>query len=380
MGQVTEPAPRGGQILASIAPGEWNITWVRDMAYADGRPREERPLRRGEGGARVPDGRDGRARTSRTSAAPYQISVCRYYGDGTEWSDSNTDGPNIEFDGFGLFLWALDEYVKASGDTASLTTWWPTVKSKVADVLVSLQEPSPGSSPPTRRSGRCTGTASSEHFAYTTIAAANGLCSAVAPRDAGGRSRPSATTYLTAGPKARDAVLKSLRAPDGTIAQSTESLASGSAWLDAPSIEAINFGLFDPTRGTAHATLSVDRDRPRAAERARASCATRAGHVLRRRSGSSSTCASERALELHGETANQTSLFAWNTDQAIDNFGELSELHDPTTADYAGRVADGRLRRRGVPHRAGRSRHAGHADVWVVRERARAPRRCRCTG
>ncbi len=34
MGQVTEASPAGGQILAAIAPGEWNITWVRDMAYA----------------------------------------------------------------------------------------------------------------------------------------------------------------------------------------------------------------------------------------------------------------------------------------------------------------------------------------------------------
>ena len=57
--------------------------------------------------------------------APYQISVVRYYGDGTEWSDSNSNGPNVEFDGFGLFLWELAEYVRASGDTASLTAWWP---------------------------------------------------------------------------------------------------------------------------------------------------------------------------------------------------------------------------------------------------------------
>lgn len=35
---------------------------------------------------------------------PYQASVCRYYGDGTEWSDGDND-PNIELDGFGLLLW-----------------------------------------------------------------------------------------------------------------------------------------------------------------------------------------------------------------------------------------------------------------------------------
>jgi MYXO-CTERM domain-containing protein len=43
-----------------------------------------------------------------------------------------------------------------------------------------------------------------------------------------------------------------------------------------------------------------------------------------------------RALELQGNASYSQSLFAWNVDQASDNFGELSELHDPTTADYAG--------------------------------------------
>jgi len=45
---------------------------------------------------------------------------------------------------------------------------------------------------------------------------------------------------------------------------------------------------------------------------------------------------SDRAFSLGGETSLSTSLFTWNTDQAVDNFGELSELHDATTADYAG--------------------------------------------
>ena len=34
MGQVTESGAAGGQILAAITPGEWNISWVRDMAYS----------------------------------------------------------------------------------------------------------------------------------------------------------------------------------------------------------------------------------------------------------------------------------------------------------------------------------------------------------
>ena len=34
MGQVREPGPGNGQILASLLPGIWNVSWVRDAAYA----------------------------------------------------------------------------------------------------------------------------------------------------------------------------------------------------------------------------------------------------------------------------------------------------------------------------------------------------------
>ena len=33
--------------------------------------------------------------------------LVRYYGFGVEETDFNDFGPNLEFDGFGLFLWAL---------------------------------------------------------------------------------------------------------------------------------------------------------------------------------------------------------------------------------------------------------------------------------
>ncbi len=104
MGQVQESGGGQGQILASVAPGQWNIAWVRDMAYATvGLVKSGHYA---EAKAAIAFQMSAQAGTYQSYVgAPYQISVVRYYGDGTEWSDSNSDGPNIEFDGFGLFLW-----------------------------------------------------------------------------------------------------------------------------------------------------------------------------------------------------------------------------------------------------------------------------------
>ena len=334
MGQVQETGSAQGQILASVAPGQWNIAWVRDMAYAT--VALARSGHYAEAKAAIAFQMAAQAGTYQQQVgAPYQISVCRYYGNGTEWSDSNTDGPNIEFDGFGLFLWELQEYVKASGDMASLATWWPTVKSKVADVLVSLQE-STGLVKPDSSIWEVHWNGQQKHFAYTTITAANGLCAASGLATTAGDAS-SATTYLTAGQKARDALLPNLRAPSGALAQSTEALASGSGWLDAAVMEAIDFGLVDPTRHTATATLAAI-ESGLVPQSGRGFMRSDAGDSYSSNEWVFIDLRAERALELQGDASYQSSLFAWNVEQASDNFGELSELHDPVTADYAGQA------------------------------------------
>jgi len=333
MGQVTEASPAGGQILASIAPGSWNITWVRDMAYST--VALVKTGHYAEAKAAIAFQMGATANTYESYVGkPYQISVCRYFGNGTEQSDSNSDGPNIEFDGFGLFLWELDQYVTASGDTASLAQWWPTVKSKVADVLVSLQDPTTGLIAADSSIWEVHWDGQQKHFAYTTTTAANGLCSASRLATAAGDTA-DVPTYLTAGAAARDALLHSLRAPNGTIVQSLEGLQAGSGYIDAAAIEAINLGLFDPTRGTALATL----------DSIKANLVPPSGRgFMRDQSGSTYDSSEwvfidlrmERAMELIGDTTDQASLFTWNTYQGYDNYGELSELHDPVTANYTG--------------------------------------------
>ncbi|HEX7664993.1 MAG TPA: glycoside hydrolase family 15 protein, partial [Polyangiaceae bacterium] len=331
MAQVAETGTPNGQILAAIAPGMWNITWVRDMAYATvalaktGHYAEAKRALAFQMGANV-----GGYQTQ--VGVPYQISVVRYFGNGTEESDSNENGPNIEFDGFGLFLWALSEYVTASGDTATLNTWWPTIEAKVADVLVHLQEPT-GLIAADSSIWEVHWNGQQKHFAYTTITAANGLCAAAHMATALGNAADH-DKYLAAGQKARDAILAQLRAPDGTIGQATETIAAKTHWLDAAAVEAMNFGLVDPKKHSAAATLSS----------LQRGLVPPSGQGFMRNDDGAYYDSQEwvfvdfragRALELNGDSLS-SSLLQWNVAQAVDNFSEFSELHDATTADYAG--------------------------------------------
>ena len=133
-----------GQIIAALPPGEWNISWVRDGSYSIlaldrlGLFKEARNalsfMLNAKSGHYVryiyKDGKDYGV------GVPYQISVCRYFGDGKEETDFNSDGPNIELDGFGLSLIALCDYVKRSGDVKFFKENYQVFASKVADVII----------------------------------------------------------------------------------------------------------------------------------------------------------------------------------------------------------------------------------------------------
>ena len=332
MAQVAEAGKPRGQIVASIAPGKWNITWVRDMAYAtvalarSGHVAEAKAALAFQMSATV-------GAYQQQVGAPYQISVVRYFGDGSEESDSNQDGPNVEFDGFGLFLWALDEYVSASGDTAALAQWWPVVKAKVADVLVKLQEPT-GLIAADSSIWEVHWNGKQRHFAYTTITAANGLCAAA--RLAGkAQDVTSGSAYLAAGQRARDALLTSLRAPDGTLGQSVEGLAAGTGWLDAAVVEAINFGLVDARRHTARASLR-SLTQGLVPPSGRGFMRSDVGDWYSSQEWIFVDLRASHALDLHGDGTTSAAVFGWNVAQASENFRQLSELHDRVTADYAG--------------------------------------------
>ena len=120
-----------GLIVASLPDGVWFTPWVRDMAYAVvalarmGHRSEARAGLLAYFNAQP----TGKMRAS-TEDADYQISVVRYFGDGSEEPFFTQEGgTNIEFDDWGLALWVLGEYLRQYDDPALLKV--PTYRGRL---------------------------------------------------------------------------------------------------------------------------------------------------------------------------------------------------------------------------------------------------------
>ena len=344
MGQAWETTDRSkGQILASLPPGMWSISWVRDMAYAvvglvrSGHFTEAKAALEfqllAESGNYVTFEHNGVQQTG--VGHDYQISVCRYYGNGKEESDWDYNGPNVEFDGFGLFLWSLGEYVKASGDTSIVQDYWDTIKDKIADVLVKLIMPN-GMIAADSSIWELHWNGQQKQYTYTSVTAAKGLCEASQLALGLGKIEDSdswanATHTITAG-------IKNTVVTNNFLAQSVEELANNSGYVDASVIEAFRWGLFDPAGIIAKTTIQGLLDELTVPN----------GIGIARNDDGGSYDSAEwvfmdlrmaGALRNSGVTANQEKadlLIDWITAQAINNMGLISELHTREGSNYDG--------------------------------------------
>jgi hypothetical protein len=251
----------GGAVLASLPPGEWTYGWPRDGAYAIVAMAELGLVDESREALRFfLDAEGGRFKNwneFQPAGFPnYVVSLTRYAGFGVEETDFNDFGPNLEFDGFGLALWALRERELRTGDVSFVDARWDTISSLIADPLVALIDPATGllrrdsSIWETHWNGR------ERAWAYTNITAVRGLCDAADMAQRRG-DVARAASYRTAGQALRRAIAEKLTDPSGALASNREELLSGRGYFDAAVVEAISMGLFDPNGRIATATLDA---------------------------------------------------------------------------------------------------------------------------
>ncbi|MCP3143942.1 glycoside hydrolase family 15 protein [Pyxidicoccus xibeiensis] len=339
-----------GAVLASLPPGQWTYAWIRDGAYAaaamatlgmqdDARDALEYYLKADSG--RFRDWKELQS----YSMPPYLITLTRYHGFGVEETDFNEFGPNIEFDGFGLFLWALRHYENVTGDRTLVDQHWPAVSTKVADALLALIDPETGLIRPdssiweTHWSGR------QRSWAYTSLTAARGLCDAswLAQRK-GDTDR--ALRYRNAGEAIRLAMAEKLTDGNFALGSNLEEVRTGRGYWDAAVFDAFAFGLFDPEGKIAQATFSgldLRLSSPAGAGWQRND--DRYDHTGR---SDLSPWGSEYdsaewvivslrgavARRLAGDTERADRVLKWVTDQSLKNYLTISETYDEMEGTY----------------------------------------------
>jgi hypothetical protein len=234
MGQAED-----GQIVASIPPGHWNISWVRDMSYALVAMSEDGAFEQAKRGLEFLFGRDHQCRYEKEVGVPYQISVVRHYGDGTEEADVEDGSPNIEFDGFGLALWALERYVDRSGDLELAKHHWKTITEKVGDAILSVVDENNGLIG--RDSSIWERHLPGRQFTYTSAACERGL-RAIADVAAKLGDDGAERRYREAADRLRAAIREHV-VGEAILGYASEPLAERT--YDASTIEVVNWGLLD---------------------------------------------------------------------------------------------------------------------------------------
>ncbi|MFH1463255.1 MAG: hypothetical protein ABIO70_02610 [Pseudomonadota bacterium] len=348
MGQVAEEGAAHGQILASLplSAGSggfshtWNIAWVRDGAYA---------IRALTAAGHLQEAGDALAFLLQDKAGGYRdyvngddysVSLCRCYGDGSEWSDEDENGPNIEFDDFGLTLWALGAWVAAGGSLEALGIDVDgVVFHKLANVLMGLREQEvfgEGLLPADSSIWERHWNGHQKHFTYSSVWAVAGLRAA---QDLWtlwtGDERPHHDIYRMRATEIRDAACAWLRDGDGALSGNLEELTQGWGYDDLAAVDAFSNGALDAAGATAAASFT----------RWEEHLAVPSGHGFKRNDDGDTYDEQEwvmvdlRLAEAYRRACrpgDAQALEDWITQQALQNHWTIPELMHPETGDYEG--------------------------------------------
>lgn len=332
MGQVRETGAPEGQIIASLPPGQWDVAWLRDGLLATralietGHYAEaERAL---EFFLRGPVG-DYQAYVGR----PYALSVCRYYGNGREESDTNARGPNVELDGFGMYLETLAAFVRAAPDgPAWLTRNFQRIDDGVAGVLVDFRDPQTGlvAADSSIWESHWDG-GGRQRWAYTSGTAVIGLESWASV--IGALADPA--RYVTRAGEIRAAMQSQLGSPMGASVEQRSR--PGGDFADAQVAMILGPQTIAPSSAQGAATLDFLRSRLFLAGTTRRGYKRNDdGDVYDEREWIVIDLALANAERDRGRASDADALVGWVTGQAMQNFLVIPELFDQTDARYAG--------------------------------------------
>jgi MYXO-CTERM domain-containing protein len=345
MGQVVEEGDAYGQLPASLplAAGEggfahtWNIAWVRDGAYAIRGLTEAGYLDEAEAALAFLLQDKANDYKDYVQGLDYSVSVCRCYGDGSEWSDSDHNGPNVEFDNFGLLLWALGEWVDGGGDIAFVQERREVIFDRLADVLAQLiQQDANGQGLiiPDSSIWERHWNGQQKHFTYSSTWAVRGLREAAELADAIGDG-DRADWYRRTADGVAEAMCTWLRDGDGALAGNLEELQQGWGYDDLAAVDAFNNGSIDAAGTVAEASFA----------RWNAQLAVPSGHGYKRNDDGDAYDEQEwimvdlrmsEALRRGCRADEGQAIEDWITQQALENNLIIPELLDPSTGDYNG--------------------------------------------
>lgn len=346
MAQVREEGAAEGQIPASLSIGAdaggfghiWNIAWVRDGAYAirgldaAGHPEEAEAalafLLQDKAGTLLEEvGED------------YAVSLCRCYGNGDEWSDEAWDawgnplGPNVEFDNWGLLLWALAEHVRAGGDLSFVESRREVVFDRLADILVRQVDPETGLIRADSSIWEVHWNGWQKRFTYTSAWAVRGLRGAADLAEALGDDT-RADTYRDTAEGIQAAMCRSLVTEEGRLVGNLEEHLAGDGDLDLSAVDAFNAGAMDPLDVVGAPTFASWE-----------ALATDNGHGYMRNDDGGDYDRQDWAwVDLRLSTAARRAcdpdradaLLGWVTDQAAANHHIVPEMYHPTDGVYEG--------------------------------------------
>ncbi len=340
MAQCPEEGSPFGQILASLPPGEWTYTWVRDGVYAinalielgyfdEAKSALEFMLKAKTGFYKKFIHKDGKDYGVKRD---YKITVCKYYGSGIEESDHNENGPNIELDGFGLFLWAFGNYVEKTGDIDFAVMYWDTLTRKIADVLISSID---NYGVIRAESGPWERHLPGKHYAYTTISAIKGLRS-IAKVAGLLKDKTAEKFYNFYADSIQKNFLKNFVDKNGIIKGTLEAKDERDfEYFDAGVVEAINFDIIPAKSEIAKNTIEAIKKNLKIRNRF-GFFRVNNGDWYDRQEWIFIDLRVAVALNKAGFKKDAEQILKWITSQSNLNFNLIAELYDEWNSDYQG--------------------------------------------